>query len=32
VDIISLIILAGVAISGASIVLYTLGNGISPSP
>ena len=32
VDIISLIILAGVAISGASIVLYTLENGISPSP
>ncbi len=28
----SLILLAVVALSGASIVIYTLGNGISPSP
>ena len=28
----SLILLAVVALSGASIVIYTLGTGISPSP
>ena len=31
-DILSLIILVVVALSGASIVIYTLENGISPSP
>lgn len=31
-DILSLIILIVVALSGASIVIYTLENGISPSP